>query len=330
MNTPCHVCGGDLKPINGPTTDGLVTSDCRPWRGVLLIASCSVCGVVQKPQTNDWQSDAERIYAGYGVYAQGSGAEQKSYDSVSGEGQARSERIIRWLGEKTEIPSSGQLLDIGCGNGSFLRAFSKAHPDWKLTGAELDDRNRAQIEAISGVTRLHLGPLDELHETFDLIVMVHALEHIPDPAAFLRMLHAKLEPGGKVLIEVPDLNTSPFDVLIADHCTHFTPQAIEMVVRMAGYEATTLDAFCIPKEITLLAANAKQHKPPPREPPAVVPKLLCNTWNGSTSLPKRAWPQKSRSASLVAASQQRGSQVCSVRTRTSSWMKIPTGSVGVT
>ena len=93
----------------------------------------------------------------------------------------------------------------------------------------------------------------KLDQKFDLIVMIHALEHIPNPVAFLRSLSGRLNPEGRVLIQVPDLSASPFDLLIADHCSHFSAAALDRVVRSAGYEVGLLDATCVAKELSLLA-----------------------------------------------------------------------------
>ncbi|MFM8460249.1 MAG: hypothetical protein ACKOB0_15175, partial [Chthoniobacterales bacterium] len=40
---------------------------------------------------------------------------------------------------------------------------------------------------------------------------------------------------------------------IADHATHFTPQVLEQVARMAGWEPVTAPSHVVPKELTLLA-----------------------------------------------------------------------------
>ena len=134
-----------------------------------------------------------------------------------------------------------------------MRAFNDDYPKWGLIGAELDDRNRRQIEAIPGVKKLHVGSLDGLVDQFDLIVMVHALEHVPRPESFLRLLQTRLKHGGKILIEVPDLDSSPFDLLIADHCTHFSAETLKALLLRSGYTIHSSDVACIPKEITTLA-----------------------------------------------------------------------------
>jgi SAM-dependent methyltransferase len=252
----CHLCGGRLQEVAACPIAEQVTSDCRPWRGENGLACCSDCGVVQKPVSNAWLDEVRVIYAAYAAYEQGGGAEQASFDASTGGAMARSQRIVAWLDKQGRLPETGALLDIGCGNGSFLQAYGRANPGWRMTGLELDARNRACVESIPGVTHLHVGPIESLDQKFDLIVMIHALEHIPNPVAFLRSLLEKLNPEGRLLIQVPDLSTSPFDLLIADHCSHFSAVTLDRIVRSAGYKVGQLDATCVAKELSLLAEPA--------------------------------------------------------------------------
>lgn len=249
----CHICGGPLLALDSYPVAHQVTSDCRPWKGEEFLAICTDCGAVQKPVTKNWLREVQEIYASYAVYSQGAGLEQVSFDQRTGASSARSDRIVEWLQRNGTLSSSGTVLDVGCGNGAFLRAFGKGNPYWQMEGLELDARNKSPIESIPGVTRLHVGPIESLQTRFDLVVLIHALEHIPGPIQYLQTLVDLLNPGGLLLIEVPDLETSPFDILIADHCTHFNSFTLREIVGKAGFEVLRLEGGCVAKELTLLA-----------------------------------------------------------------------------
>jgi len=253
----CHLCGGRLELLLDYPMAGQVTSDCRPWQGRSLLAACQSCGVLQKSVTSEWEEEVKEIYATYAIYAQAEGGEQRSFDAESGANRSRSQTILKWLFSKADLPEKGTLLDIGCGNGSFLQAFREAYPNWQMIGAELDDRNRSAVESIPGVIKLHTGPLDQMPERFDLIAMIHALEHIPRPTHFLAGVGKLLKASGSLLVQVPDLATSPFDILIADHCTHFSKESLHWTVKLAGFQPTHLVNNCVAKELTLLANNFK-------------------------------------------------------------------------
>jgi hypothetical protein len=153
------------------------------------------------------------------------------------------------------------LLDIGCGNGAFLKAYGLTNSGWRMTGLELDARNKACVESIPGVTHLHNGRIESLDQRFDLISMIHVLEHIPNPVAFLLSLREKLNTGGRLLIQVPDLSASPFDLLISDHCSHFSLTSLIRVIRAAGFKVNQFDTNCVVKELTLLAEAADTEAP---------------------------------------------------------------------
>lgn len=248
----CHVCKGRLLSIAQSAVLNQVTSDCRPWKKGGSLAICRHCGTVQKNIAYDWLQQADEIYTDYEIYAQGDGAEQPTFDFANATGIARSQRIVMWLYGIKVLPERGKLLDIGCGNGSFLRSFGGYRPIWNLTGLELDDRNKSMIEQIPNV-KFCSDSLENLDEKYDLIILVHALEHIIHPVSFLNVVATKLKPNGLLFIEVPDLEGSPFDLLIADHCTHFMQKTLEAVVKSTGFEVVEVTQNFIPKELSLLA-----------------------------------------------------------------------------
>jgi len=249
----CHVCFGPVHELDGFSRLLQVTSDCRPWRGEGQLVVCQRCGTIQKPITESWLREADQIYAGYEIYSQGGGDEQSTFDQGAGASESRSKRIVEWLTTEHVPPETGKLIDIGCGNGAFLRAFGARYPRWQMTGLELNRCNQQVVEAIPGVIGLQVGPIERLQDCFDLIVLIHVLEHIPNPVQFLESLTDRLNPGGLLLIEVPDMEISPFDILIADHCTHFTADILRGVVTSAGFETIAMKADFVPKELSLLA-----------------------------------------------------------------------------
>jgi SAM-dependent methyltransferase len=100
-----------------------------------------------------------------------------------------------------------QWLDIGCGYGHFAKDARTVLPDTHFAGLDfgtavtegaergwLDAAHRGNVRDLAG----------ELAGRYDVLSMFHYLEHIPDPHVELDVVAGMLEPGGYLLIEVPD------------------------------------------------------------------------------------------------------------------------------
>ena len=256
----CHVCtNGDVRELAGYASFPRVTSDCKPWPAGGQLGVCSRCGAMQKIINDQWRADIARIYQDYTIYFQASGAEQAVFVGEAAQLMSRSDRLVSQIVAHVDLPATGRLLDIGCGNGAFLGAFSSALPGWLLAGTELSETNRATVEAIPGVEALYTCGLAETPGCFGLISLVHVLEHIANPSEFLRAVAAKLEHEGTLFVEVPDAARNPVDLLIADHATHFTVASLAALLESAGFRITTLSEEWVSKEISVVAR--KGHGP---------------------------------------------------------------------
>lgn len=250
----CHACGSrGVRSLPEYANLCRVTSDCKPWPRGGRIGVCRACGTIQKALDHDWWLDADRIYREYTIYYQSDGAEQAVFSPVSGQSASRSRRLLERLLGETPFPDTGRLLDIGCGNGALLRAFSRLKPGWRLAGSELSDKYRSLVEQIPGVSTLHVCPPEQIPDSFNVVSLIHALEHIYRPVEFLRRLHDHLLPDGRLIIEVPDVAQNPFDLLVADHASHFTKETAAQALRLAGYQIETAATDWVPKELTFVA-----------------------------------------------------------------------------
>jgi SAM-dependent methyltransferase len=123
---------------------------------------------------------------------------------------AESERIDRIL----NYVNPGVLIEIGAGSGTFAQAAKDAGFD--VTAIEMDATSCAYIEERVGVraicTDTPLQALDAL-ALARVICLWHVLEHLPDPGAALKRLADQLEPGGLLVLGVPNPDSLQFRVL---------------------------------------------------------------------------------------------------------------------
>jgi len=139
--------------------------------------------------------------------------------SYYGEGATKFGGVIeqlRDLASKTRaqtmarnLPSQASILDVGCGDGRLLRQFSQLGRDYQLHGIELPGPAAERTAKIPRI-HLHLGTLDTVEfpdAQFDLISLVHVLEHLPDPHQALIRLARWLKPGGRLFLAFPNIES---------------------------------------------------------------------------------------------------------------------------
>ena len=253
----CGICGdGTLEEMADYRVLRRVTSDCRTWPAGGRLGVCRACGAVQKPADDAFLADIDAIYKSYTIYHQAAGAEQAVFEQSSGLPASRSVRLLETFRDRAGLKSTGRMLDVGCGNGATIRAFGQVAPGWTKAGTEFDGKYRAEVESIPNTEPLHIGSVEEVPGTFDVITMIHVLEHIVDPVDVLVTLRGKLAPGGLLLIEVPHHPANPFELLIADHRSHFTADSLVRALSAAGYEIVSVAENWIPKELSVVARPA--------------------------------------------------------------------------
>lgn len=228
-----------------------VTSDCKPWMSSGLLKICKNCGTVQKVNNQILQNEIAKIYKDYSIYHQGSGSEQVVFENESGSFKSRSFQIISKLKENNLLDKVGILLDIGCGNGGFLKAFQNLFPDWISSGYEISEKYKSEVLAIPNVASFYSGSFDLIKEKYDLITLIHVLEHLSNPQDYLKKIKNLLSSKGVLLIQVPNFRENPFDLLIADHIVHYNLNTLELLVSRIGGKIIYYSQDLVPKEITI-------------------------------------------------------------------------------
>ncbi|QQR87780.1 MAG: class I SAM-dependent methyltransferase [Flavobacteriales bacterium] len=94
---------------------------------------------------------------------------------------------------------NARILDIGCGNGSLLRDLHR-YGFRHLTGA--DPFIAADIAFAPGCI-IRRTDVQGITGPFDLVMLNHAFEHMPDPLATLKRIRELLAPGGHAMIRIP-------------------------------------------------------------------------------------------------------------------------------
>jgi SAM-dependent methyltransferase len=215
---------------------------------------------VQKRIDEVWRREAQAVYAGYALYHQSASRdEQKAFELDSGFGQPRSTVILEKLAEEIGISEGGRMLDLGCGVGVTLRAFHALAPHWQIEGFDPHLKDADGLLKLPGVAAIYGGALEELPTGYRCIACFHVLEHIVEPFDTLRTVRTLLADDGVFVVQVPYYRDNPFDLAIADHCSHFTPQSISALFARAGLEVVSCSTSVVPREMTVVARRGEAH-----------------------------------------------------------------------
>lgn len=132
-------------------------------------------------------------------------------------------RRLDWIRE--QLHPSDEVLDFGCGTGALITIplLALGH---RVTGIDIHHDSVAYGQALlerAGLDRHALKATDlvQLEGSFDVAIAAEVLEHLDDEelAWVLRLLHAKLKAGGRLLLTVPngfglfELESSAYELL---------------------------------------------------------------------------------------------------------------------
>ena len=109
--------------------------------------------------------------------------------------------------ECSRTPLTGKTaLDVGCGAG--LLAEPLARLGARVTGIDATPEVIAVAREHAAAAGLDIdyraGDVQELDGRFDLVTSLEVIEHVADPAAFLKTLAARLAPGGLMILSTPN------------------------------------------------------------------------------------------------------------------------------
>jgi SAM-dependent methyltransferase len=116
---------------------------------------------------------------------------------------ARDEVWRRRVAKMLPYSQPGSLLDIGTGIGQFL-VHARHHFDY-VTGTEISTSAVDIARARYGLEILQ-GQVEQMQidRRFDNVTMFHVLEHVPDPSRTIARCVELLQPGGALVIAVPN------------------------------------------------------------------------------------------------------------------------------
>ena len=106
------------------------------------------------------------------------------------------ERIDRLVA----ISGDDRVLEVGCGQGHLTKALSERGVD--IVGVDANPR-AIEVSETDRVRHMYAEDLHYEDDSFDLILSVHAIEHIPDLESALSEMARVLKPEGTAVYIYP-------------------------------------------------------------------------------------------------------------------------------
>jgi SAM-dependent methyltransferase len=222
---PCNLCGGsDVEVIGDRDRDG------HPLRTTI----CRNCGLVwSNPRPEE---DAVRRYysSEYRLDYKGRATPSLRHIARSGRGA-----LNRYRALAPYLKRGDRILDAGAGGGEVVYVLRALGYD--ASGLEPDEhyarhaRESLGLPVATGFVQDATFPAD----SFDVVTMYHALEHVEDPFAILSRLRGWMVDRGVLLIEVPNVEASCIAPAHRFHFAHFynfNRDALDGLGRKAGFE----------------------------------------------------------------------------------------------
>jgi len=134
-----------------------------------------------------------------------------------------------------------RVLDAGCGLGGFLEALKLRKPAWDLSAIEPSTSARKFVELKTGIVPQpsNFKSLPYQDNYFDLITLVHVVEHVYEPLELLCEIRRVLTADGICYIEVPDMESPHWSGRNFLHIAHiylFDRQTLTALLIRAGLE----------------------------------------------------------------------------------------------
>ena len=189
----------------------------------------------------------------------------------------RCKQIMLRLTEAVGVSLRGErVLDVGCDTGLFL---SIAAREFGIRPVGVDVGARAvAVAAEQGIEAYHT-PIETAPEHLrDLRAMtaIDLVEHVSDPAAFLRELRKRLAPGGVIYLETPNIRSAVYKIgrilskfmggrpaalyerlFPPQHIQYFTRESFQALATSCELEVTQIGTRMLPSADTAASAPVR-------------------------------------------------------------------------
>lgn len=220
----CILCGEEEKTL-------LIEKP--PW-AVYRCSSCGLGFLTPRPSKEEIQALYDQEYCEE-YFVEGGKPGTAEFKKRIG---LESSRIRFFRG----LRKTGRVLDIGCGYGYFLAACREK--GYEVHGIEFSGWALKHATEVLGipVSVGNVSDIDLPENSFDVITMWHALEHVPEPDRVVRHVKRWLKKDGLFIVDVPNHEGTDAKMQWEDwvgwslpyHYYHFTLGTLTELLKQCG------------------------------------------------------------------------------------------------
>jgi len=142
----------------------------------------------------------------------------------------------------------GRILDLGCGSGRLLVLFLEK--GWEVYGVDISKAACISTKKKVG-KNVFCGELEDQNfpsDFFDMVILWHVIEHIPDPRKVLKEIRRILKKDGILVLALPNIESLQFKIFrkywfpldVPRHLYHFSPRTIKRLLELSGFDVVKL------------------------------------------------------------------------------------------
>lgn len=216
-----------------PVCESVIFNDLKGFQS-LYLCICSKCSFVFDKRI----PSEEELYEHYKVYA---------YSNIKPISKETIKSYNKLLDEFEKYRISGNILDMGCGQGDFLIEAKKRN--WKVYGTEYSQAAVKLCESRN--IEMYQGDLDKNifpDINFDVITSFEVIEHINNPQELMIVVEKKLKGNGLFYCTTPNFNAllrylekDKFKMIVyPEHISFYTKKSLQFLGNKYNFKALSV------------------------------------------------------------------------------------------
>ncbi|EKD82680.1 MAG: hypothetical protein ACD_39C01155G0002 [uncultured bacterium] len=160
------------------------------------------------------------------------------------------------------------FLEIGCGRGDLLAELAKM--GWECHGTEYGSSPSMSNKHLGKCVihnKQNLRDANFSDNYFDMVVIRHVLEHLPNPEETIQEISRILKPGGGLYLVVPNYDgyvsslfgSHWFALDVPRHLFHFTPQCLSILLNKYSLRIKKQSFLSFEQDVFTFAQSAQNY-----------------------------------------------------------------------